>query len=418
MVDARLLGSWVTAATGDGGVAGPHFGLPEHEVVTKAQGAVDRAGDDLRSLLPADWLQPAALGLQLWQWLAVPVLVVLVALLTVLLGKLSSVLLMRLARGRKTEGDDKIVLRLDGPLKVWWAALLGKILLPVLGLSDGVEGGFQRALKVALGLAFFWGVLSAVTAWTEHFAVSSFAQSRPGSRALVNLFGRIARVALVVLAILATLSELGYSVTSLLAGLGLGGLALALGAQKTLENVFGAFALAVDQPFREGDFVKIEDFVGTVENIGLRSTRIRTLDRTLVSIPNGKLADQRLETFAVRDRIRFTTTVNLVYGTTAEQLREVMKGFEAAMRAQPSLWPDAVVVRFVSFGSSSLDVEVMCWFITTDFNEFRRIREEVLLGFMEVVEKAGSSFAFPTRTVHLVAPEPMTLPDTTKPPAP
>lgn len=406
MTPTTRMTEWLLRAEAAAADAGAELSLalPEAPAVTKAQDAMGKAGTGLRSLLPGEWLEPAALGLQLWQWLAVPVLVVLIALLTVVLGKLTSVLLLRLAQRTKTAGDDKIVERLGGPLKVWWAALLARIFLPILGLSDGVEAGLQRFFKVTLGLAFFWGVLAAVNAWTEHFGTSSWAQAHPGSRALVNLFGRIARVALVVLALLATLSELGYSVTSLLAGLGLGGLALALGAQKTLENVFGAFAIAVDQPFREGDFVKVEDFVGTVENIGLRSTRIRTLERTVISIPNGKLADMRLETFAVRDRIRFTATINLVYGTTEAQLREVMTGFEAALRAQPKLWPDAVVVRFAGFGASSLDVEVMCWFMTADFNEFRAIREQVLLGFMASVEKAGSSFAFPTRTVHLATP--------------
>jgi MscS family membrane protein len=405
MKPSTRLAEWLLRASEsepDGGTQ-LSLALPESPAVAKAQDAMGKAGFGLRSHLPKEWLEPAALGLQLWQWLAVPVLVVLIALLTVLLGKLTSVLLLRVAQRTKTAGDDKIVERLDGPLKLWWAALLSRIFLPILGLAPGIEGGLQRFFKVMLGLAFFWGVLAAVNAWTEHFGTSSWAQAHPGSRALVNLFGRIARVALVALALLATLSELGYSVTSLLAGLGLGGLALALGAQKTLENVFGAFALAVDQPFREGDFVKVEDFVGTVENIGLRSTRIRTLERTVISIPNGKLADMRLETFAARDRIRFNATITLVYGTTEAQLREVMQGFEAALRAQPKLWPDAVVVRFAGFGASSLDIEVMCWFMTADFNEFRAIREQVLLGFMGVVEKAKTSFAFPTRTVHLAS---------------
>lgn len=405
---------WVTRVAPDGGVDA-QFGLPGTEAVVKAQAAVDQAGVGLRQLFPREWLEPSALGLQLWQWLAIPVLVVLVAIATVLLGKLTGVLLLRVAKRTKTEGDDKIVATLDGPLKLWWAALLGRVLLPLLDFSAGVEGGLQRAAKVAMGLAFFWGVLAAVNAWTEHFALSSFAQARPGSRALVKLFGGIARVALVALAVLATLSEVGYSVTSVLAGLGLGGLALALGAQKTLENVFGAFALAVDQPFREGDFVKVEDFFGTVESIGLRSTRIRTLDRTLITIPNGKLADLRTETFAVRDRIRLFATLGVVYGTTAAQLEEVLAGFHAVLAAQPKLWPDSRTVHLVQYGPSSLDIEVMAWFTTTDFDEFKAIRQAVLLGFMEVVQRAGTSFAFPTRTVHLVAPPPA---ETTKPPAP
>jgi len=199
----------------------------------------------------------------------------------------------------------------------------------------------------------------------------------------------------------AALSELGYPVASLLAGLGLGGLAFALAAQKTVENLFGALSIGLDQPIREGDFVKVEEMVGTVEAIGLRSTRIRTLDRTLVSIPNGRLADMRLETFAARDRIRLACELGLVYETTEGQMREVLAGLEAVLRAHPLIWPDAVVVRFKQFGAFSLDIEIMAWFRTSDWGQFQGIRQEVLLQFMGVVQAAGTSMAFPTQTLHL-----------------
>lgn len=205
------------------------------------------------------------------------------------------------------------------------------------------------------------------------------------------------------LALVAVLSELGYPVAGLLAGLGIGGIAVALAAQKTVENLFGSLAMAADPPFGLGDFVRIEDFVGTVEAIGLRSTKIRTLDRTLVSLPNGRLADMRLESLAARDRMRLACTVGLVYGTSAEQMRSVLQGLEEVLRAHPRIWPDAVVVRFKELGPFSLDIEVMAWFQTSEWAEFQLIRQEVLLRFMEVVDRAGTSFAFPTRTVHLVS---------------
>ena len=141
---------------------------------------------------------------------------------------------------------------------------------------------------------------------------------------------------------------------------------------------------------------------GTVEKVGLRSTRIRTLDRTLVTIPNGKLADMQIESFAERDRIRLAATLALQYGTTAAQLRQVVTGTEELLRAHPKIWPDTVVVRLAAFAESAVSVELMAWFQTADFNEFRDIRQEVLLGVMEIVERAGTSFAFPTRSVHLI----------------
>jgi MscS family membrane protein len=139
-----------------------------------------------------------------------------------------------------------------------------------------------------------------------------------------------------------------------------------------------------------------------VEAIGLRSTRFRTLDRTLITIPNGKLADMRLESLTERDRMRLACTIGLVYGTTTSQMKTVLAGLERVLRAHPRIWPDAVVVRFKEFGDSSLNIEVMAWFQTSVWSEFQLMRQDILLQFMDVVEKAGSSFAFPTRTVHLV----------------
>ena len=136
----------------------------------------------------------------------------------------------------------------------------------------------------------------------------------------------LAKVFVAIGGLVATLAAFGYPVATVLAGLGIGGLALAFGAQKTIENLFGSISLAADQPFRVGDFVKVEDFTGNVERIGMRSTQIRTPDRTLVSIPNGQLADMRIEDFASRDRIRFAATVGLVYGTTEPQVRRVVAG--------------------------------------------------------------------------------------------
>jgi MscS family membrane protein len=237
----------------------------------------------------------------------------------------------------------------------------------------------------------------------EGVIASDWAKDRAGTRSLFSIVARVAKFAVLALAVVALLSELGYPVASLVAGLGIGGVAVALGAQKTFENLFGTFSIGADQPFREGDFVRIEDFVGTIEAIGLRSTRIRTLDRTIITLPNGKLSDMRVETFAARDRLRLACNIGLVYGTTPAQMRAVLNALENALRAHPKIWSEVVVVRFKEFGDSSLNIEVMAWFTTADWGEFMGIREEMLLSFMEIVEREGSSFAFPTRTVHVVS---------------
>lgn len=307
------------------------------------------------------------------------------------------------ARRTGVSWDDAVIDRLGDPLTVAFTVGAVLFLLPFLLLDAGFVTEVRRIARVLLLVDFFWAAWRIVDV-SGHMALRSpWAQRVPASRALVPLGARSVKVVLLAIAVVASLSMFGYPVASLVAGLGIGGLALALAAQKTVENLFGAFSIGVDQPFREGDFVKIEDFVGTVEAIGLRSTRFRTLDRTIVTIPNGKLADMKLESFSERDRLRLSAIVGLVYGTTPQQLRTALAGFEAVLRAHPKIWPDAVVVRFREFAASSLDIEIMAWFLTTDWGEFQSIREEVLIGFMEVVERAGSSFAFPTRTIHVAS---------------
>jgi MscS family membrane protein len=391
--------------TADGGVGLAVLEEQRERAITSAGQAVAEASLGLRDALPEWLLVPWPLGLERWQWLGLPALGALAFLVSVAMGRLTTAVLRRLAKRTATQTDDAIIERLGGPVRLGWFGLLGEVGLYALALPDGAHGALTRLFRVLLSLGVFWGVSRAITTWSTRYLASERAATHPGSRALVNLFGRVGQFAVVGFALLATLAELGFSVTSVLAGLGIGGIALALGAQKTLENVFGAFAIAVDQPFREGDFVKVEDVLGTVETIGLRSTRIRTMDRTIVSVPNGKLADMRVETFAPRDRFRLHTTLSLTYGTTATQLKAVRDGVEKILRAHPKLWPDSVVVRFGQFADWSLNVDVMCWFLVKDFDEFRAVREEVLLGFLGVVEQAGSSFAFPTSTVHVVKPE-------------
>lgn len=351
--------------------------------------------------LPQALLRPGPFELLWWQWLALPLLLALAAVLGYAARRMVRPLLGRLAARTKVEWDDALLARIGAPLTAAGTLVAAAALLPWLGLYQPAQVLSYRLIRAGFLLVFFWSLWRVVDVGRQVMAHTRWAQSAPSSRALIPLGARIAKIVVGAVAIVASLSLLGYPVASLIAGLGLGGLALALAAQKTVENLFGAFSIGIDQPFREGDFVKVEDFVGTVEAIGLRSTSFRTLDRTLITIPNGRLADMRLESFAVRDRLRLAAVVGVVYETTAEQMREVLGGFERVLRAHPKIWPDAVVVRFREFAASSLDIEIMAWFQTSDWGEFQLIRQEVLLQFMEVVERAGTSFAFPTRTVHI-----------------
>ncbi|HEY7233959.1 MAG TPA: mechanosensitive ion channel domain-containing protein [Gemmatimonadaceae bacterium] len=341
--------------------------------------------------------------MQWWQWLALP-LVLSVAVAVGWAGsRVLQAVAQRVTRRTIATWDDTMLERLAPPITVACTLMVVAVAVPLLGLNQPAADAAYRLVRAALVVVAFWAIWRLIDVARRLVARSAWASHTAGSRSLLPLGVRSAKVAVSAVAAVSVLSLLGYPVASLIAGLGLGGLALALAAQKTVENVFGAFSIGIDQPFREGDFVKIEDFVGTVEAIGLRSTRFRTLDRTLVTIPNGRLADMRLESFTARDRLRLATVIGLVYETTGDQMREALAGFEAVLRAHPKIWPDAVVVRFREFAASSLDIEIMAWFRTADWGEFQTIRQEILLSFMHVVETAGTAFAYPTHTIHVAS---------------
>ncbi len=342
-------------------------------------------------------------GLAWWQWIAIAAATLLSPLVGRIVARLVAWLVQHLTRRTITAIDDQLIDNLAGPIRLLGALAFLRAAIESLALPADASELAGDILLALLAIGLVWGVLRIIDVTTQHLARAEWAVQRPSSRALLSLISRAAKVVIVVIALISFLGTLGLPVASLLAGLGIGGIALAFGAQKTVENLFGAIALGVDQPLREGDFVRIEaDVLGTVEAVGLRSTQIRTLDRTVVSLPNGRLADMRIETFAARDRCRLAGTLGVVYDTSAGQLRDVLAGLERVLRDHPKIWPDDVVVRFAGFAASSLDIEIMAWFMTTDYGEFRACRQDVLLGFMDVIERAGTSFAFPTQTLHLV----------------
>jgi MscS family membrane protein len=350
--------------------------------------------------LPEPLLRPGPRELMWWQWLAMPLVVVSSWLIAMLLSKLTTLVLTKLAARSTTQWDDAMVKRLQRPVTLWWLLAVAYCMLPWLALYTPAEKFVLSVMHTVFLVGLFWALTRVVDIGADAVFRSQWAGTRAAG-SLVSLGARVAKVAVVAIAVVALLSQLGYPIASILAGLGVGGLAVALAAQKTVENLFGAFSIGADQPFREGDVVKVGDFTGTVEQIGLRSTRFRTADRTLISIPNGKLADMQLETFAVRDRLRFAFIIGLARSTTADQVKQVVDGFEALLKGHPKLWQNSAAVRFEKFGPNSLDLDVSCYFSTRDFGEFQLIRQELLFQFMAVIERAGTTLALPPTNVQI-----------------
>jgi MscS family membrane protein len=356
----------------------------------------------LHEHLPRPLLRAGPHELLWWQWIALPLLFVGALLVGRALGFATRKVVGRVTARTETVWDDALLARLGPPLAFTWALVAVYVALPWIGLYPPAVAFMERLLRAGALIAIFWFGVRGVDVAGERVVALSTTQGNAAARSLVPLGAKAAKVAVIAIAAVAVISELGYPVASLVAGLGIGGVAVALAAQKTVENLFGSLSIGVDQPFRVGDYVTVDTISGTVESIGLRSTRIRTLDRTLVTIPNGKLADMRVESFAERDKIRFTAVLGLSRDTSAGAVREVLAGARALLREHPKVAPDPSV-SLVKIGEASLDVEVSTWFLTTDANEFAALREEALIDLLAVVERAGARLAMPERSVRVTA---------------
>jgi len=199
------------------------------------------------------------------------------------------------------------------------------------------------------------------------------------------------------------LYHFGVKPTAALAGLGVGGIAIALAAQKTLENVIAGISLIFDRTVSVGDTLKVGETLGTVVDIGLRSTRIRTLDRSLVSVPNGQIANMTLENLSARDKFLFHPMLRLNYGTTSSQMHTVLDRIGSLLEETQHLEHGSVRVRFLRFGSSSLDVEIIAYIAARDWNHFLEIQGALLLRIMEYTESIGIQMALPSQAIFVAA---------------
>jgi MscS family membrane protein len=193
----------------------------------------------------------------------------------------------------------------------------------------------------------------------------------------------------------------GIPTVSMLAGLGIGGVAVALAIRPTLENLFGGIILFIDRPVRIGDFCSFGDNMGTVEKIGARSTQIRAHDRTVVSIPNASLAGMNIVNWARCDQLLIHTKLGLRYETKPDQLRFALAKMREMCLAHPKIDSDSVRIRFTGYGSSSLEIEIRIFVLTTNWNEFHAVREDVFLRIADIVDESGSGFAFSSSTLYL-----------------
>jgi MscS family membrane protein len=269
------------------------------------------------------------------------------------------------------------------------------------------------SVSLPLAARQFWSSIAAVIAiaagvwlfillntWTEHYTHGlARRHDITGITAILRLVRRLADLLAIFAGLLGILYYFGVNPNAVIAGLGVGGIAVALAAQKTLENVIGGVSLILDQVVRVGDSLKVGGIEGTVEDLGLRSTRIRTNDRTVVSVPNGQIANMTLENVSSRDKYWFHPILALRYGTTSPQMSTVLDRLRSLLQEIPQLEPDSARVNLLRFGPSSLDVEIVAYVRARDWKQFAEIQEGLLLRIMESIESTGVQIALPSQTI-------------------
>ena len=347
------------------------------------------------------WLNAKLLSRPLWLWTISLLSIPLVLVLGSLFGRLLKPLLTMVANQFLGQAEIDPVQGLVGPLRLvlfgillligsrYSYTLLGRHFGKVLGNVLIVFGATWLSMRV-LGVA-------------RQLYLGRLKKTRASDKiALAGLLGRMFQIAVFVIGVLTVLYLAGVNLTAALTGLGIGGLALAFAAQKTLENLFGGIMIISDRPVRIGDSCKTGDIIGTVVDIGLRSTQIRTMDRTIVTIPNGQLATMNLENLTLRDKFWFHPMISLSHVTTADQMETVLSKIRDLLNKHTHVESETARASFIGIRGSSQDVEIFAYIFAADYDEFLATQERLLLQILEIVESANTTLAVPLQRTYLV----------------
>lgn len=369
--------------------------------VTNAPAAEPAGGEVLGRLLSRfTTLRAELFGEPLWKYLA--------SLAYVLLAFLSAWLVNRLVSGRlkawaaktATRYDDLLLGVVRGPIKVVAFVIFLHIGLRVFAWPAVVSDYLSKGLRLVVAWSLTFMLVKAVDLLMVHWRQrTATAEDALFDKQLFPLLRRVVKYFVVLVAILVTAQNLGLEITSLLAGLSIGGLALGLAAQDTLANLFGAVALFIDKPCAVGDRVQLEGFDGVVEEIGLRSTRIRNLDGHLVTIPNKTMGNTPITNISKRPNIKTVMNIGITYDTPAERVQQAATILNEVFKSHPmtaDVW-----VSFNQFADSALNFLVIHWWNSTDYRAYLNGMQEMNLNLKARFDAAGISFAFPTRTLYV-----------------
>ncbi|PAW74331.1 MAG: mechanosensitive ion channel protein MscS [Opitutia bacterium Tous-C4FEB] len=311
--------------------------------------------------------------------------------------------LKRLAAKTETTLDDKLFPALEGPVTTFVMVTGIFAAVKVLKLSETTDRTIGYGSTVAFSLVVFWGLLRAFGAVLDHMHEVA-REKQMGVAAFMPWIKKTLVAIFVVIGVLITVQSLGFNVSTILSGLGIGGLAFALAAQDTIANLFGSIVVAIDQPFKVGETVRIGANTGLVEDIGLRSTKIRLIDKSLVILPNKLVSSEAIVNLSRFTQRRVEQVIGLTYDTRPDQMEAIVEEVRQIILAEPTVDVTSVMVFFRDFSASSLDLWIVYLTTGDDFQEALALRQRVNLAIMRAVAARGLSFAFPTQTMHLDGP--------------
>jgi MscS family membrane protein len=349
--------------------------------------------------LPSILVKHQIAGMPLWQWLGLLLSIPLAAALSWPILALLGFPVRWWARRRGM--DSESWRSAHAPLWLLLTALLDRRLIGYLGMPLLQRHYYDQIVSIAFIIGGTW-ILWRVVYWSlRRIRLRALARGHAGTNSLILLGERIIKFGIFLLGILAVLTSLGFNMSTFLAGLGIGGLAIGFGAQQTIANLFGGVSVLGDEVIRVGDVCRFGDRSGTVEDIGLRSTRVRTDERTLLAIPNGTVASINVENLSRRDKILFTTKLGLKSDSKPDHVRYILTEVRHLLATHAQVESKTIRVRLTDVAGSSLTIEVFVYVLTRDYNEYAAVREDLLLRMMDIVEESGSGLATPSQTLYL-----------------
>jgi len=354
----------------------------------------------VESKLPSVLVKHQLAGMALWQWLALLLGTPVAAALAWLILAAAGFPLRWWAR-RRGQLDVASWHSVSGPAWSLVGTLIHQGFVVYLRMPLLPRHYYFQVTSIALIVSATWIGWRVVRWLLRRVRRRALAHGHAGTGSLMLLGERVVKAVIFLLGVLAVLGSLGFNMTTALAGLGIGGLAIGFGAQKTIENLFGGVSVLGDEVFRVGDECRIGDRTGVVEDIGLRSTRIRTEERTLLAVPNGTMATINLENLSQRDKFLFQTTVGLRLESKADHARYVLAEIRKLLYSHPKVEPQTLRMRLADISGGALTIGFRVYILTRDVNEFAAVREDLLLRIMEVVEQSGGGLAAPSQTLYL-----------------